>query len=261
MSKVTAPLWCHPDPKPARVRRLCAAHCGLKAPLPRAAPPHNLTTARRVAPGKERAPRSAGAHTRSAESARGARQQQGRTDWHRPTVQRSSTDAKDAERRPGPAVPLLGAQGEAAAHTHPRVHSRAPYSTPGPGTAQAPTSGRPEQEDAPPERDSAAGRHAPLPRTATRQDLENVMLSEVRQRKTDTVRPHSRAESNRECRRTCMRNRSRLADTGNTPVVSEGEKREGENRGYGTNRYKRLCIQWISNKDTGAAQEVTAFIL
>lgn len=122
MSKVTAPLWCHPDPKPARVRRLCAAHCGLKAPLPRAAPPHNLTTARRVAPGKERAPRSAGAHTRSAESARGARQQQGRTDWHRPTVQRSSTDAKDAERRPGPAVPLLGAQEK-------RPHTRTPGCT------------------------------------------------------------------------------------------------------------------------------------
>lgn len=191
----------------------------------------------------------------------GRRQQPGQTDRHRPTVQRSSTDAKDAERRPGPAVPLLGTQGEAAAHTHPRVHSRAPYNTPDPGTAQAPTSGRPEQEDAPPERHSAAGRRAPLPLTATRQDLENVMLSEVRQRKTDTVRPHSRAESNKERRWTCMRNRSRLADTENTPVVSEGEKREGENRGHGTNRYKRLCIQWISNKDTGAAQEVTAFIL
>lgn len=184
--------------------------------------------------------------------------QQGRTDCRRLAVQRSATDEDETEGRPDLAVPRPGTREEAGTHAHPSVHSRALYNTPDPGTAQAPISGRREREDAPAQPDSAAERHAPLPQRRGRVWSTFCLAKSGRERQTLCGLAYARNLTNDADERTCKAEAD--LQTENTPVASEGEKREGENRGYGTN-IRTTTHKVDQRQGYSAAQEVTAFTL
>lgn len=178
MSKVTAPLWCS--------RRLRAAPCGLRAPPARcvSAQPDSRAEA-----GTWERARSAGRgcqHPRRRKRSRGRRQQQGRTDCHRPTAQRSSTDQGNNAERSGSSTPGYTRR---SGHTRTQCAQPRSFQQPSPGnSASAHQRGNREGRRAAGARLSRGKERASA--AATRQDLENTVLSAVRQRKTDTVRPH-----------------------------------------------------------------------
>ena len=72
-----------------------------------------------------------------------------------------------------------------------------------------------------------------LPFAAIWMDLENIMLSEISQRKTTTVQHHLYVQPKEKS--TCKTDR--LIHVENTPVVTkEGERRRGANQGSGVKR-------------------------
>ena len=71
-----------------------------------------------------------------------------------------------------------------------------------------------------------------LPFAATWMDLENIMLSEISQRTTNTIWYH--LESKKWYKWIYIQNRNRLTDIENKFVVNKREREEG----YGINRYK-----------------------
>ena len=70
---------------------------------------------------------------------------------------------------------------------------------------------------------SALKKNKIMPFTATWMDLEMIVLSEVRQRNTDTTQYHLHVKSKVEHKCTHLQNRNRLTDIDNKPAVPEGQ--------------------------------------
>ena len=66
-----------------------------------------------------------------------------------------------------------------------------------------------------------------MPCAETRMDLELVILSEVRQRKTSSSRYGFNVESKKMVRGTDLQNRSEVTDVGNKILVAKGAGRGG----------------------------------
>ena len=87
-----------------------------------------------------------------------------------------------------------------------------------------------------------------MPFAAPWMDLEIITLSEVSQRKTNTIWYHLYVESEIWHKWTYLRNRNRFTDTENRLVVAKGRGRGGMNWEFGISRCKLLCIEWMNNK-------------
>ena len=86
-----------------------------------------------------------------------------------------------------------------------------------------------------------------MPFAATWMQLEIIILSKIRKRKTNTMY-HLYVESKTWHNWTYLQNRNRLTDTENRLVVA---KREGSGRGMewevGISRCKLLSLEWVNN--------------
>ena len=83
---------------------------------------------------------------------------------------------------------------------------------------------------------------------ATWMDLEIIILSEVRKRKTNTVRYHLHVESKIWYKSIYLRNKNRLTDTDNRLVVAKGGGGGGKEWEFGMSRGRLLYREWINNK-------------
>jgi len=100
---------------------------------------------------------------------------------------------------------------------------------------------------------------------ATWTDLEIVILSEVRQRKTDIIYPLY-VESKKNCKNELyLQNRSRVTDVENKVMVAcvgGGKGKGGINREIEIDRYTPLYVKQITNKDllysTGNSSQYSA---
>ena len=96
---------------------------------------------------------------------------------------------------------------------------------------------------------SAIKKNKIMPFAATWMDLENIILSEVSQTKTNTICYHLYVESKIRHKWTYLWNRNRPTDIENRLVVAKGEGAGGQMKWeLGISRYELLYIGWINNK-------------
>ena len=84
-----------------------------------------------------------------------------------------------------------------------------------------------------------------MPSVATWMDPENIILSEVRQRKTN-ICYHLYVKSKKECKWIYIQNKNRLIDIENKFIVT---KVGGIDKKYGINKHKLLYIKQSRNND------------
>lgn len=159
VSKVTAPLV-PPRPGPARGPPALCRPPRPGRPAPRRGAPHNLTTAREGGTW-EGARLAARVPTPEAQKALRRGSSRGWTDWHvAHWVQRPPQTPGGRRIHRVRAVPLWVHRRSCRTHAPQGAQPRS-LQHPRPGNSASATSGRLEQEDARPQRDSAAGRYAP----------------------------------------------------------------------------------------------------
>ena len=88
-----------------------------------------------------------------------------------------------------------------------------------------------------------------MPLAAIWMDLEIIILSEVSQRKTNTIWYHLHVASKMWHKWTYLRNRNGLTDIENRRVVAKAW--EGKDWEFRISRCKLLYIEWIKNKVQG----------
>ena len=87
-----------------------------------------------------------------------------------------------------------------------------------------------------------------MPFAATWMQLEILILSEMRKRKTKIIWYHLYVESKIWHKWTYPQNRNRDSDIENILVVARGAA-GGMEREFGVSRYKLSYVEWIKNKD------------
>ena len=96
---------------------------------------------------------------------------------------------------------------------------------------------------------SAIKRNEIKPFAATWVDLEIIIISKLKKRKTNTIWYHLYVESEMWHRWTYLWNRNRLTDIENRLVVAKGEGRwGGMDWEFGVSICKLLYIEWVNNK-------------